>query len=110
MLRKEMPERSKQDAGMRFVVSLYRVAEIIYEHVPDLSRPARPPEETLGERGSRNLWYVLVFCDRGHFALLEPTQSDAVLERDVHRYLLCFDRLAVRIAFGRGPFAFKACA
>ena len=108
MGRREMPERSKQDAGVRLVIPLYRVAEIIDEHVPDLSGPTRPAEEILGERGSRNLRYMLVFCDSGHFALLEPTQRDAVFERDVHRYLLSFRPACSRIAFGRGPFAFKA--
>lgn len=80
--RQKMPQRRHQWRGMRFIPGAKGGADILYDHLPDVINAMRPVHQILSQRGGGNVGHVLVFGDGGNFRLGQPTQCNAILQRN----------------------------
>src|SRR5262245_29655245 len=78
----ELLERHRKLMGVPYVTALPRPANIVSKHVPDGHAAVRLVDQKLAQRRGGNVGNVLVLRQREHLVLRQPTQREAIFERN----------------------------
>jgi hypothetical protein len=82
---KEMLQGTEEFSCVFDSALVQRHMNILDDHVPDGLTAVRLIQQITGQSCSGDVWYVLMFADRGNFIRVQAAKVDAVLQRDHDR-------------------------